>query len=185
MSTEAAYPTTYEQTTTTQQAASPPIGPQPAYAQSQDGILKIVEIVLCIIVLICASIEWWFVCCGGGGWVQFVACSAMITTLVIFILHFLNLVPRMPFGGYWSMIRFVYYCVYVVLFAIAGIVAAVKAPGYPSIGAAAFFTFAALVVYGVDAFFMYRGWKMVQHPHTGGAGTTTTTTTTIETHSQY
>ena len=52
-----------------------------------------------------------------------------------------------------------------------------------------FFTFAALAVYAVDCFFMYRTYKTVQHPHTSSGGeaavTTTTTTTTYETRTQY
>ncbi|XP_012942126.1 MARVEL domain-containing protein 1 [Aplysia californica] len=175
--------TTYEQTTETR-PEPPPIRPHPEYVKSIEGILKIVEIVLCILVLICASIDYWYHL--GGGWVQFVAASAMIGTIILFLFFFFNVYPRLP--GPWNFIVFIYYCVYVVLFIIAAIVAAVRAHLATSIGATAFFTFAALAVYIIDVYFMYRSWQAYQHPSTAAGGantTTTTTTTTYETRTQY
>ncbi|KAL8581129.1 hypothetical protein ACOMHN_033577 [Nucella lapillus] len=172
--------TTYEQTTTSQSGpVMEDIRPDPLYIRSLPGILKIVEIFLDILVLICASIDNWYSL--GGGWVQFVAASALVTTAILFFFHFFHIISRLP--GPWTLIEFIYYVVFVILYVIAAIVAAVRAPLAPSIGAACFFTFAALAVYAVDCFFMYRGFKTVQHPHTGGgqaASTTVTTTTTYE-----
>ncbi|CAL1536520.1 unnamed protein product [Lymnaea stagnalis] len=174
-------PTAYEHTTESRTGTAP-IRPHPEYVRSVEGILKIVEIVLCIIVLICASIVNWYSI--GGGWVQFVAASAMISTIIIFIFHFFNIFGRLT--THWNFIEFIYYCIFVVLFIIAAIVAAVRASYHPAIGATTFFTFAALVVYGVDTYFMYRSWKAYQHPVAGGAVVTTTTTaTTYETRTQY
>lgn len=176
--------TTYEHTTTT---ASGPvmedIRPDPMYLRTLPGVLKIVEIFLDILVLICASIDNWYSL--GGGWVQFVAASALVTTAILFIFHFFHIISRLP--GPWVLIEFVYYIVFVILYLIAAIVAAVRAPLAPSIGAACFFTFAALAVYTVDCFFMYRSFKTVQHPHTGSGGQMTSTTITTTTHekSQY
>lgn len=176
--------TTYEHTTTT--TASGPmddIRPDTGYIRTIPGILKIVEILLDILVLICASIEYWYSI--GGGWVQFVAASALVTTLILFIFHFFNIISRLP--GPWIFIEFIYYAVFILLYLIAAIVAAVRAPLAPAIGAACFFCFAALAVYAVDCFFMYRSYKTVQHSHTSEATATTatTTTTTYETRTQY
>ncbi|BFZ13083.1 hypothetical protein BsWGS_16122 [Bradybaena similaris] len=160
-------PTAYEHTTETRREPAP-IRPHPEYAKSVSGLLKIAEIILCILVLICASIDYWYHL--GGGWVQFVAASAMITTIILFIFHFFNINSRL--AGPWGLIEFLYYCAFVVLFVIAAIVAAVRGHLAPSIGATAFFTFATLSVYAVDAYFTYRAWQTLQ-------ATTTTTTTTV------
>lgn len=176
--------TTYEQTTTVTSGPVDEIRPDPTYVRTIPGILKIVEILLDILVLICASIDNWYAI--GGGWVQFVSASALITTVILFIFHFFHIISRIP--GPIVFIEFIYYCVYVFLYLIAAIVAAVRAPYAGSIGAAAFFCFAALAVYAVDTFFLYRGWRVVQHPHTTSGtavSTATTTTTTYETRTQY
>ncbi|KAH9491648.1 hypothetical protein Btru_030577 [Bulinus truncatus] len=172
--------TAYEHTTETQ-SSRPPIRPHPEYVKSVPGILKIAEIILCILVLICASIDYWYHI--GGGWVQFVAASALVTTIILFIFHLFDFISHITFR--WNFIEFIYYCVYVVLYVIAAIVAAVRAHLAPSIGATAFFTFAALIVYAVDTYFMYRKWQTVQHPAAAATTTTTTTTTTYETRTQY
>ncbi|CAG5131981.1 unnamed protein product [Candidula unifasciata] len=175
--------TAYEHTTETR-SGPPPIRAHPEYVRSVNGLLKIAEIILCILVLICASIDYWYHL--GGGWVQFVSASAMITTIILFIFHFFNVHSRL--SGPWNFIEFIYYCVYVALFVIAAIVAAVRAHLAASIGATAFFTFAALIVYAVDAYFMYKAWQTLQHAPAGAAATTTTTTTTVssyETKTQY
>ncbi|XP_076449637.1 uncharacterized protein LOC143286018 [Babylonia areolata] len=179
--------TTYEHTTTT--VSSGPqeeIRPDTGYIRTVPGILKIVEVFLDILILICASIDNWYSV--GGGWVQFVAASAMVTTAILFFLHFFHIMSRIPAPT--VFIEFVYYIVYVILLLIAAIVAAVRAPWWPSVGAACFFTFAAVAVYAVDCFFLYRAYRSVQHPHTtGGAssagGATTVVTTTTYEKSQY
>ncbi|XP_041376051.1 plasmolipin-like [Gigantopelta aegis] len=175
---------TYEETTTT--SSAPAIRPDPEYVKTINGILKIAEMVVSIIVLICASVDsiYWY--SRGGGWVQFVAASALITVIILFIFHFMHIINRLP--GPWTFIEFIYYCVFCALWLIAAIVAAVRAPWFASIGAAAFFCFAALAIFAIDTFFMFRGWQSVQHPVTGGtttAATATTTTTTYETRTQY
>ncbi|KAK3764891.1 hypothetical protein RRG08_025412 [Elysia crispata] len=174
--------TAYEHTTESR-VDPPPIRPHMNYPKSVPGILKIVEVVLCILVLICSSVVYWYHY--GGGWVQFVAGSAMVTTAILFLFHFFNVFSRLP--GPWPFIEFIYYCVYDLFWGIAAIVAAFRAPLHSAIGATAFFTFAALVLYILDTYFMYRAWKTFHQP--GGQGgpavTTTTTTTTYETRTQY
>ncbi|GFO41121.1 cklf-like marvel transmembrane domain-containing protein 4 [Plakobranchus ocellatus] len=173
----------YEHTTETR-ADPPPMKPQPGYPKSVPGILKIAEVILCILVLICASVVYWNHY--GGGWVHFVGASALVITAILFIFHFLNVFSRLP--GPWPFIEFMFYCVYCLFWTIAAIVAAFRAPLHSAIGATAFFTFVALALYLVDAYFMYRAWKTFHQPSGayGGAGvTTTTTTTTYETRTQY
>lgn len=174
--------TAYEHTTESR-VEPPPLGPQMHYPKSVPGILKIAEVILCILVLICSNVVYWHH--EGGGWIQFVAGSAMVTTGILFIFHFLNVFSRLP--GPWPFIEFIYYCVYDLFWIIAAIVSAFKAPLHSSIGATAFFTFVTLILYLVDTYFQYRAWKTFHQPgnHGGAAVTSTTTTTTYETRTQY
>ncbi|KAL5020915.1 hypothetical protein ScPMuIL_000070 [Solemya velum] len=179
--------TTYEQTTTTSSSVRPEIGVDQGYIRTIPGILKIVECVLDMIAFICASIFIWW---GryGGGWVQFVTISAFITTLVWFIFHLLKIVYRLP--SQWRLIEFIYYCIYTVMLLIAAVVAAARGSWDASIGACAFFTFAATIVYAVDTFLMFKDWRSgtTTTITSGGGGTqssTVVTTTEYETRTQY
>ncbi|GFR74398.1 CKLF-like MARVEL transmembrane domain-containing protein 4 [Elysia marginata] len=174
--------TAYEHTTESK-VDPPPIRPQMNYPKSVPGILKIVEVVLCLLVLICSNVVNWYY--HGSGWVGFVAGSAMVTTAVLFLFHFFNVFSRLP--GPWPFIEFIYYCVYDLFWIIAAIVSAFKAPLHSAIGATAFFTWVALILYMLDTYFMYRAWKTFHQPggQGGAAVTTTTTTTTYETRTQY
>lgn len=140
----------------------------PEYIKTVPGILKIAEMVLCLLTFACSLGGYWEGY--GGGWVEFVAMSSFIITLVWFVLHILlpvlpNILLSLPY-------EFITYAVMAGLFVIAGIVAAVRAPYLPgAVGAAAFFSFACMVVFGVDAFFQFRDWR--------GNGPQRTTTTTV------
>ncbi|XP_013403699.1 plasmolipin [Lingula anatina] len=177
MPTKYEYETTTTTTTTTESSSG--IGPQMQYLKSIPGILQIVEIVLSLIVFICASIPLGWVGYGGG-WVQFVSMTAFLTTAAIFVIIFLNILPRLP--GPWTLILFIYYAVFVVLYLIAAIVCAVRAPYWSAVGAAAFFAFVVMIVYGVDAFFRFRTWReggpQPQHTSTHQETHTTETVTT-------
>ncbi|XP_050399060.1 plasmolipin isoform X2 [Patella vulgata] len=179
--------TTYEQTTVTQTTSAgvaPEIRPDVNYVKSIPGLLKIAEMVLSIIVLICSSIVYWSHL--GGGWVQFVAATALITTIILFILHFMHIIHRLP--GPWVFIVFIYYIVITVCWLIAAVVSAARFGYHSSIGATCFFAFVATAVFAIDTFFNYRGWQVVQHPagsSTTANTTTTTSSTAYETRTQY
>ncbi|KAK3085369.1 hypothetical protein FSP39_002235 [Pinctada imbricata] len=110
--------TTYEvdstQQTTTTSSSSDGIGLDRSYPRSIPAILKIVEIVLCLITFICASANYAFSCCYGGGWVQFVAMSALITTLLFFLFHLFRVIRKLP--GPWVFIVSASLMLYVYLF---------------------------------------------------------------------
>jgi hypothetical protein len=146
----------------------------PEYIKTVPGILKIVEMVLCLITFACSLGGYWSP--WGGGWVEFVAMSCFITTLLWFILHLVfTSLPGLLVNRPWE---FVVYCIMGVLFLISGIVAAARAPYHlGAVGATAFFALAATLVYGVDIYFQFRGWRSTSHSTT----TTTTTTATVTT----
>ncbi|XP_033755646.1 CKLF-like MARVEL transmembrane domain-containing protein 8 [Pecten maximus] len=184
------YAVTTETTTSSAPQSQPSIGLDKEWLKSMPSYLKIAEMVLDLILFICASANIYF-SNSGGGWVQFVAISALITTLLFFLFHLLRVIGRLP--GPWGMIEFIYYIVYDVLILIAAIVAAAltgttNPNGNGAIIASALFGFVTLIVYLVDTFFMYRAWKA--GTLTAGSGnttmhTTTTSSTTYETRTQY
>ncbi|XP_064640198.1 plasmolipin-like isoform X2 [Lineus longissimus] len=177
-------PTTYETKTSSHVESghtdSTQTGCYTGYIRTIPGILKIVEMALDVIVLICC------ICMliGAGGWGSFLAGSALFTTAILFIFHITNLIHRLP--GPWLMIEFAYFVIYAALYVITAIVCAAFAGTYisPASGAAAFFAFAAAGVYGVDAFLMFRTWRAAGSPvgrTESTQATTTTTVTTVET----
>ncbi|XP_060079469.1 MARVEL domain-containing protein 1-like [Ylistrum balloti] len=187
-------PGQYSVTTETTMSAStnqqkPSIGLDKDWLKSLPSYLKIAEMVLDLILFICASANIYF-SNSGGGWVQFVAISALITTLLFFLFHLLRVIGRLP--GPWGLIEFIYYIVYDVLILIAAIVAAAltgttNPNGNGAIIASALFGFVTLIVYLVDTFFMYRNWQAGKFTAGGSSTmqTTTTTSTTYETRTQY
>ncbi|XP_062579835.1 plasmolipin-like [Saccostrea cucullata] len=178
-----------ERTETTTTSDGSGISFQSGFLRSLPGYLKIAEMVLDLIAFICASVNWWVDL--GQGWAQFVFISALITTLIFFIFHLFNVFSKLP--GPWIFIEFVYYVVYCVLIFIAVIVCLARGAQYSLGGiiAATIFGMAALAVYIVDTWFMFRNWQSAKHAGTSGSGsggaTTTTTTshTTYETRTQY
>ncbi|KAL3860812.1 hypothetical protein ACJMK2_010878 [Sinanodonta woodiana] len=176
---------TYEQSTTitSTQSSGDGLGLDRLYIRSVKAVLKIIEVVLDIIAFICAVWVYWVNL--GGGWVQFVTMSAFITTLIFFFFHLFRIIYKLP--GPWGLIELIYYVLYSVMLLIAGIVAAANAIYHSSIGATAFFTFAAFVVYCVDTYLLFRGWRFTSTTtrETTASATTTTSQTTYETRTQY
>ncbi|GAB1602633.1 MARVEL domain-containing protein 1-like [Argonauta hians] len=174
--------TTTNTTTTTTMA----IGPDVNYAKSMRGIIKIVEIFLGILTLICASVAIQYAI-GGVGWVQFVAVVTFIIFVTFFLLHFLNVFARIP--APMLLIEFASYVGSCVCIFIAAVVGACF--GYvPSLGAASFFLFATLGVCGYETLLLYKDYKSGSYPATAqtaevGQVEHTTTTTTYETRPQY
>ncbi|KAI0238589.1 hypothetical protein LSAT2_010688 [Lamellibrachia satsuma] len=172
-------PTTYESHTTTTTSGPTGLAIRKEYVTSIPGIFKIVEMVVALITFICSIV---FPPYKGDGWVEFVAMSALLTVGINFIFYLIGLRQQLP--PFMLLVEFIVYCVFTVFFAIAAIVAAVSGHYHASIGATAFFAFAATAIFGVDTFFQFRAWKDGQTQMTTGR-TTTTTTSTTETTAQY
>ncbi|XP_074645398.1 plasmolipin-like [Tubulanus polymorphus] len=165
-------PTSYETNTTTTTKSSTNIGFHKEYLKTIPGILKIVEIVLDLIIIICVSIVYM----RASGWFGFLYGSAIVLTIILFASFLFGLIYKMP--GPWPLFVFVFYLVYTILFLITSIVLAVYGWVDASIAAACFFSFAATAVYAVDTFFMFREWR--NGPTVIASTTTSTTVTTVD-----
>ena len=122
--------------------------PNVAYLKTLLGIIKIAQAVLSILTFILSLSAAW----GGSaeGWVNFVAINGFIQATIWLFLHLFNAVPQI-FANF--LIEVIIYSLWTLFFFIAGIVAAVSASRLESgvAGAAAFFSFVCMVLFGVDA----------------------------------
>lgn len=118
----------------------------PEYIKTPPGILKIIQIVTSLLTFILAVSGGWGQ--SGGGWVGFVGITGLVNATVWFVLHVLNVIPDIMANYFIEVIG---YCVWTLFFFIAGIVAAVQGAHYPVAGAAAFFAFVGMAVFGADA----------------------------------
>ncbi|ELU06263.1 hypothetical protein CAPTEDRAFT_223707 [Capitella teleta] len=91
-------PTTYDTktttTTTTASSGGGGVSLQKDYVRTIPGILKIVEIVLCLLTFICSIVPYWAPI--GGGWVDFVAVTAGIGSTLIFLFNLVSLMHLIP-----------------------------------------------------------------------------------------
>nr|VZI10891.1 unnamed protein product [Spirometra erinaceieuropaei] len=148
-----AYETTYE----TRQEVVVPIHFNSAFIRDKHGILKIVEIVLTIIILICVGSNWSFGMSAAGGWINFTAAVSLIFSVFFFIIFAFNFIHRLP--GPWVLIDFVVQAVLCFLMTVSLIVAAASSYRGGSAIAAAIFCAALAVTYAVECalrFSIYR-----------------------------
>lgn len=122
------------------------------------GVVRLVECALDILVIITASINifWYGV---GGGWVLFVSITALIWSVVMFALHILQVVQKLP--PMRVLIEFILCVVYAALYLICGIIAAARAGQLSdvSIGLCSAFSFLAVAAYAIDAYFEGVAWR--------------------------
>lgn len=78
--------------------------------------------------------------------------------LVMYLLHVIEKFHVIP----WLMLEFGFYALWSFFYFTAAIAAAVQGPVSSALAAGAFFGFVSMIVYGVDAFFKFRGWRAGQ-----------------------
>jgi hypothetical protein len=125
-------------------AVEEPRGPDFGYVKTLPGILKIIEVVLSIITFALSMSEPWGYL--GGGWVNFVAINGFIFPFIWGLLHMFGVVPQILMNYF---IELIYYALWTLFYFIAGIVAAVQG-SIPVVGAASFFSFSCMIVFGID-----------------------------------
>ncbi|XP_013402435.1 plasmolipin [Lingula anatina] len=161
--------TSTTQTTTTTTTSSFDISVSFDYLKTVPGIFVIVELVLSLIVLICASLA---VIYGGFGWVVFVAVLGLICSILLIVFYILGFVSRISM---WLLLEFIYYVVMFLFWIIAFIVAAVltgqnnqsilylwyfRTTSYlGAMIAATVFSCFAMIIFGIHCFFAFRAWR--------------------------
>lgn len=150
------------------------IGFDISYAKSIPGLLKIGVIVCSLLGLICNSSIW------GGygfeGWYYFVACTCMITSLVLLIFYLVR-VPWAVTVIAWYLTELIYCALFGIFFAIASLGSLIAmASNASNIAAsifAALFAFGATGCLGFDALLKLKAYKRGEM---GPARTTSTAT---------
>ena len=112
------------------------------------------------ICLMCASAYWRSV--STGNWFSFVAMTGFWTTgalLIFYLLHVIEKFHVIP----WLLIETGFCAIWSFFFFTTGLDTAVKASNAgAAFGAASFFAFLGMVIYGYDAFLKYKGYRAGQ-----------------------
>jgi len=154
MATTQGMPTTYDNagvTTDTSRFDS-------AYVVSLDGMLKVAEMVLSLIVFITAVVDGRFGS-DGGAWVEFTSMSALVFIFIMYMLYLFKVVYKIPGSVPRYLIEFIFFAVYTLFYFISGIVAAAWAHNDAAVGACAFFCFATMILFGADTYFHFNVWR--------------------------
>ncbi|THD25123.1 Marvel-containing potential lipid raft-associated protein [Fasciola hepatica] len=144
--------TTYETTYETEQVDNSTVNT--AFVKNLSGILKLLEVVLSCIVIICVSATGSWSSYASGGWMNFVAALTLIFAALFYIFYLFNLIRRLR--GPWIIIEFATLVVSVVFWFIAFIVAASMSRFGPGAIAAAVFSVAAMSVYIAELVTRFR-----------------------------
>ncbi|XP_013396862.1 CKLF-like MARVEL transmembrane domain-containing protein 6 [Lingula anatina] len=172
------------------------VGCYPQYLATVPGIFKIVEVVLSILVIICAAVvvnsgvSHYF---PGLTFVEFVGIFSLVFVTVIIIFYMTLLVNKVPI---WLLLEFIAFVILLLFWLAAFITAAVEASKYANWRnsqyaarvATIVFASLALVVFIVDFFFVARAWRgrpIFTTISTHHSSTTTTTTTTVTSETKY
>ncbi|XP_041455013.1 plasmolipin-like [Lytechinus variegatus] len=180
-------------TTTTQQAApaSYQFTVDTGYVKSVPGILKIVEIIVGFLYwTVVASYSFYF---GGYSWIIFVAVTAWVFTLILFLLFLFQLAQRVTIIN-WVLTELINNAADCLLHFIAAIIISVRAgqlsilPEHGKLVWGCLCGWTLVVLYGLSTFFNFRdfqamgGTSSLRFPgqQTTMATTTTTTTTVVQ-----
>jgi len=161
--------TTHTTTTTTTTVTGGRVHLDVSYIKTVPGILRIVEIVLCLILFICSvsacSVLWHFGNCGWGGFVGFLGFFLVLAWLFFYLFHVHDAAPNVP----WLLIELIFYAIWTFFLLVAGIALAVLASDWGNdywgskirsgAGAGSFFAFAAAIVFGFHTFLVFRDWR--------------------------
>lgn len=154
--------TTTSTTTVTETHVQTNLRWDPSYIKTIPGMLKVAAVVLDMIVFICvASSSSYYRETTTAQWFYFVSMTGFFVTgilLVFYLLHVIEKFHVIP----WMMIELGFCILWAFFYFTASIDCAVNASNNPPFGAAAFFGFVTLLVYGYDGFIKFQGWRAGQ-----------------------
>ncbi|XP_071448273.1 plasmolipin-like [Hetaerina americana] len=125
-----------------------------SYIRTLPGMLKVGQLVLNILGFICIIASnashisrgsWFNTVAMGGFWFTGIV-------LALYLFHIVEKLYRIP----WLKIEFVFCAIWTLFYLIAASLAAAFAPHSEAFGAAAFFGFVAMVLYGIDAYLKFK-----------------------------
>ncbi|XP_043259081.1 CKLF-like MARVEL transmembrane domain-containing protein 4 [Colletes gigas] len=146
--------TTVTSTTTTTQ---PNIRFDTSYTRTRPGILKIAQVAFNLLGFICITVSSQSNS-SRGAWFNTVAMAGFWFTgilLVFYLFHIVEKFSKIP----WLKVEFIFCTIWTAFYLLAAALAADYAKYVESFGAAAFFGFCAMVVYGYDAWLKFQAVK--------------------------
>ncbi|XP_037077639.1 CKLF-like MARVEL transmembrane domain-containing protein 3 [Pollicipes pollicipes] len=155
---EGGMPNTYATTTTT---TTRTVFFDKSMFRSREVLLKIGEVLVCLIGLICVS------CAPNpyisqAGFFYFLSSVGIVVALVMMVLYVVHLRDKMAGTLRLNFVEMVYAALWSFFFFAAAIACVVLGSKFSNGGAyiaAGFFGFVAMVLYGIDAFIMYNAWR--------------------------
>lgn len=131
------------------------------FVKSLAGVLKLVEILLCIIVLICLGTAVCGTSCSGIAFLRTIAIWGLVFTILMYLAFALTLNTKLLMIN-WSLTDLINAAIDSLLFLIASITLATQG-GNSGNTAGLVFGFFAAVAYGVSAWLAYRVFVVDQH----------------------
>ncbi|CAH8645778.1 unnamed protein product [Dicrocoelium dendriticum] len=133
------------------------MGVNSSYASTIPAVLKLIEAILDIIIIILVAATATYRD-GPAGWILFVAILTFIVSFFFYIIHLTNVIYKL--SGPMSFIEFVCITICGCFQLIAMIVASATTGGRPTIIATAVMCALSVIVYGIDAFFLFALYKV-------------------------
>ncbi|KAF2357298.1 Marvel domain [Trinorchestia longiramus] len=149
------FPDAHMTTTTTR--VTPTLRFDPSYIRTIPGIIKIVEMILNLIGYISISVSI-NALHSRAEWFGFVSMTGFWLTgflLVFYVMHVIEKFHMVP----WLKIELGYTALWTFFYFTASLAAALWGGYYEAYAVAAFFGFAAMLLYGADAFLKFRAWR--------------------------
>lgn len=133
------------------------MGVNSSYASTIPAVLKLVEAIVDIIIIILVAATTTYRD-GAAGWILFVAILTFIVSIFFYVIHLTNVIYKL--SGPMSFIEFVCITICGAFQLIAMIVAAATTGARPTIIATAVMCALNVIVYGIDAFFLFALYKV-------------------------
>ncbi|XP_050702528.1 plasmolipin-like [Eriocheir sinensis] len=149
-----------------------------AHLRTYEGRLKLGHLVIAVLVFISVMASD-YPRTMPANWISFVSMGCFWTSAVLLFLYLINAVALLSVVP-WGMLELGYSCLWTFFWFVSGCVAS----DFASQGAgdafavAAFFSFLAMIIFGLNAFLFYKKWREGALSTTQPPRTTTTTTTT-------
>ncbi|KAG8177356.1 hypothetical protein JTE90_028352 [Oedothorax gibbosus] len=144
--------------TTTTTKVSPDIRFDASYAKTIPGLIKIAQCVVSLIGFICIQMVTHNFISSAAGWYNFVAMTAFWVTLILIFGYIFHIIERLHWIP-WLLGELIFCSLWAVFFFIAACIVVAKSSQDAGWGAAAFFGYVAMVLYGYEAFTKFQKWR--------------------------
>lgn len=130
----------------------------PSYVKTIPGMIKIAEALCSLIGFICIQSIYLASYISAGGWYSFVSMTGFWISLLLLVFYIFHIIERLTWIP-WLIGEGGFAALWSAFFFIAACVAASYGRQDPGWGAAAFFGFVGMIIFGYEAYVKYIKWK--------------------------